>query len=284
MKKSILAALTVLIFFSCKEHPKSWQLSQMLEIEGVNSIGITHRSDGIWLSDGDHHRVVRIDENGEITETIDSLDRPMHIATNGDELLIPQYGNDEVLRWKENVVKIIAISDSLDAPAGVWRDGKETVIADFYNHRILYSEDGVDWKSFGSEGKENGQFNYPTDVQLFGGEIWVADAYNNRVQVFDKSGTFLKKFGEADKLNAATGIFVSKEQVFVTDFENNRVVIYDHEGILQQELSENIEKPTDMVLVDGKLYVANYKNNRVNIYDWKEDLNPKKSKNKEANN
>ncbi len=112
----------------------------------------------------------------------------------------------------------------------------------------------------------------------------MADAYNNRVQVFDKSGTFLKKFGEAEKMNASTGIYVSKEQLFVTDFENNRVLIYDHEGVLQQELSENIEKPTDMILVDGKLYVANYKNNRVNIYDWKEDLNPKKSKNKEVNN
>ncbi|MFC7356658.1 NHL repeat-containing protein [Jejudonia soesokkakensis] len=269
MKYTILFIATTLMLFSCKEEPKSWQHSKTILVEGVNPIGIAHTPNGIWLSDGDHNRVVRIDENGNVEESIDSLDRPMHISSDGYEISIPQYGNDVILRWKENIVKEMAIEDSLDAPAGIWRTGEETAIADFYNNRILYSKDNLEWISFGKEGKAEGDFYYPTDVQITKDAIWVADAYNNRVQVFDKSGNFQKVIGVDQKMNAATGIFVSETALFVTDFENDRVLVFDHEGTLLQEIKEHIAKPTDLILIDSKLYVANYRTSELNVFEWK---------------
>lgn len=270
MKHSILLLAAAFLFFSCKEKPKNWQLSKTIKVEGVNPIGIAHTPEGIWLSDGDHNRVVRINDAGAIEQSIDSLDRPMHISSDEYELTIPQYGNDVIMRWKESIVKEMAIDDSLDAPAGVWRTGNETAIADFYNNRILYSANNTDWISFGKEGKAEGDFYYPTDVQITKDAIWVADAYNNRVQVFDKQGNFQKVIGVDQKMNAATGIFVSETTLFVTDFENDRVLVFDHEGNLQQEIKEHIEKPTDLLLIDGKLHVINYRNSELNIFEWKE--------------
>ena len=272
MKNLIIAALAVLTLYACKEEekPKSWQLNHTITTQGVNPIGIAHSPEGIWLSDGDHNRVVLIDENGKVRRSIDSLDRPMHISSENNEVVIPQYGNDEIIRWKENVVKIMAIEDSLDAPAGVWRTGTETAIADFYNNRILYSENGTDWISFGKEGKAEGEFYYPTDVQITDDRIWVADAYNNRIQAFDKTGKFLQQMGADQKMNAATGIYVSEKNVFVTDFENDRILVFDLNGTLQQELSENIAKPTDLILINDKLHVINYRNGKVNVFEWKE--------------
>ncbi|PKA82488.1 NHL repeat-containing protein [Ulvibacter sp. MAR_2010_11] len=280
MKYFISVAIVIATLMSCqtKEAPKSWQLAKVIKTEGVNPIGIAATSDGIWLSDGDHNRLVLINENGAILKSIDSLERPMHISSFNNELIIPQYGNDVVMRYNASEMEMVTVKDSLDAPAGADFKGDEIAIADFYNNRILYAKDGINFISFGKEGKAEGDFYYPTDVQITTDRIWVADAYNNRVQAFDKEGKFVTVIGANEKMNAATGIYVSEKEVFVTDFENNRVLVYDHTGVLQQALSESIEKPTDAILVDGKLYISNYRGSKITVYEWKEAAAPSKEK------
>lgn len=254
------------------EKEQTWQLSETIELEGINPIGIASSSDGIWLSDGDHNRVVLIDEQGKTLKTIDSLERPMHIATVGDEIIIPQYGNDEVVRFRENIKTVITTQDSLDAPAGVDVRGNQIAIADFYNNKIHYSSNGTDWLTFGKEGKADGDFYYPTDVQITENEIWVADAYNNRVQSFTKNGTHTRTIGVDQEMNAATGIFIAGSEIFVTDFENNRIVVFDMAGRFKQEIKGGITKPTDVLLVGNKLYVTNYKGANLTVYTLQEAL------------
>jgi DNA-binding beta-propeller fold protein YncE len=190
----------------------------------------------------------------------------MHIDSYEETLFVPLYGNDMVARISGAAFRALTINDSLDAPAGVSVRGKEYAIADFYNHRILYASDGTNFLSFGTEGKAGGQFYYPTDVQITESHIWVADAYNNRVQVFTKDGQPVRTIGEAQKMNAATGIFVGEHELFVTDFENNRILVFNHEGELLQTIAEGVEKPTDVLVRDGKLYIANYKSGNLQIF------------------
>ncbi|XP_035672317.1 tripartite motif-containing protein 2-like [Branchiostoma floridae] len=45
---------------------------------------------------------------------------------------------------------------------------------------------------FGQEGSQQGQFNEPRDVAVSGDRLYVADTFNNRVQVFDLSGNFCR--------------------------------------------------------------------------------------------
>ena len=85
--------------------------------------------------------------------------------------------------------------------------------------------------------------------------------------MFDKKGGFLQMMGQNQKMNAATGIFVSVDEVFVTDFENNRVLVFNMTGELLQVLNDQIEKPTDMMIKDDMLYVINYRNGKLNIFD-----------------
>ena len=281
--KSFLYVLTVLlVLISCKEEsPKQmgWVYSHNIPVKGVNPIGIATAQDGLWLSDGDHFRVVKVNGQGAIIQSIDSLDRPMHIATHKEQLVIPQYGNDEVIRFsmdqtgKENQI-LISLADSLDAPAGADIKGNEIAIADFYNNKVHYAGSDITWISFGKEGKADGMFYYPTDVQITQDAIWVADAYNNRLQKFTKTGAHLLTVGEEQKMNAATGIFVSETQVFSTDFENNRVLVFSLDGTYVQELKEQISKPTDMLIKEGTLYIANYKSSSLSVYAWRK-LPPK---------
>lgn len=278
MRFFIIVLFVGLGFLSCKEEQKemSWQHTKVIALDGVHPIGIAQGKTGLWLSDGDKNRVVLINQEGSIEQTIDSLDRPMHIDATGDVLMIPQYGNDEVIIIEDNGSQFpVRIKDSLDAPAGVSFIGDEVAIADFYNNQIHYSKKGfsIDDDSvitFGKEGKADGDFYYPTDVQITKNNIWVADAYNNRVQVFDKKGNHIKTIGQDQKMNAATGIYVSEDSLFVTDFENNRVLVFDLEGIFKQELKTGISKPTDILLVADTLYITNYKEGNLSVYRWLE--------------
>ncbi len=262
----------ILMLASCKEKealPTAWTFARTIQLDGVYPIGIAEMEGKLWLSDGDNNRLVQIDKMGRIEQIIDSLDRPMHLDAQDGTLFVPLYGTDNITIIANGSLDLLALKDSLDAPAGFSIYKSEKAIADFYNNRILY-QNGSDWISFGNEGKAEGEFYYPTDVQITDSLIWVADAYNNRVQVFDKTGNFLKMMGQDQKMNAATGIFVSETEVFVSDFENDRILIFDMEGGLKQELSKNIEKATDMLIVDNELYVINYRNGQVNIFELKE--------------
>jgi hypothetical protein len=38
-------------------------------------------------------------------------------------------------------------------------------------------------------------------------------------------------------------------------------------GNLKQEILKNIEKATDLLIMNNKLYVINYKNGQINVFD-----------------
>ncbi|AXT19069.1 hypothetical protein D7030_14435 [Flavobacteriaceae bacterium AU392] len=269
MKKILIMLSFTVIIASCnsskKEIAKKWVLQETINIDEVNPIGITLKGEELWLSDADHNRLVNIDNKGNILKIIDGFDRPMHISANATSIYVPQYGSDTIAIVNKDVRKVLPIEIKLDAPAGVSNFKNEIAIADFYNNQIHYFN-GTQWNSFGSEGNANGQFYYPTDVQITLDEIWVADAYNHRVQVFDKTGNFLKAIAYNQGINAATGIYVSENEVFVTDFENDRVLIFDHQGNLKQQLKDQVHKPTDMIIKGETLYTLNYRKGTLNSY------------------
>ncbi|MGB3591259.1 MAG: NHL repeat-containing protein [Nonlabens sp.] len=269
--------LTALVLFvSCKnagEQPstkeKKWTYERTIELDSIRPIGIASSGKEYYLSDGDHNRIVKLDGDFQVLKSFENLDRPMHIdlkKTDGvEELLIPEYGSDGILHLTTEGRKYLNIPDSLDAPAGISSFKDELAIADFYNNRILYYN-GENWSSFGKPGKDHGQFNYPTDVQITENYIFVADAYNNRVQVFTRDGVFVNAIGEDQDMNAATGIFVNADDLFITDFENNRVFNYSIEGNLKSILTDQIHKPIDLLTQDGKLLIANYQQAELVIY------------------
>lgn len=90
--------------------------------------------------------------------------------------------------------------------------------------------------SFGTPGTGDGQFADPAAIALdSAGNIWVADASNNRVQKFNPAGTLLLKFGTYGtangQFNNPQGIACdSADNVYVTDRDNNRVQKFNSAG------------------------------------------------------
>ena len=89
--------------------------------------------------------------------------------------------------------------DAFDGPADVFAaPNGDFFVADGYrNSRVVqFSKEGKFIKIIGGvKGSEPGQFNLPHAVVLDSkGRIIVADAENNRIQVFDPSGKFLEQW------------------------------------------------------------------------------------------
>lgn len=261
--KYLLGLFVLISFYSCQK--KVWTYSKTIELGSVTPIGLTAIGNHLWVSDGDNNQLVYLNDKGEILMKEKGFERPMHITTDGVSIYIPEYGKDQITILKGINRSTMTLGDSLDAPAGIHYANENFAIADFYNHRILFGN-GNKWISFGKEGKADGEFYYPTDVHIANQKIYVADAYNNRIQVFDLFGNHQKTIGQEEKINAATGIFVSSTQIFITDFENDRVLIFDLEGQLVQEISDRLEKPTDVLLNGDLLYITNYKGKNLMTY------------------
>lgn len=247
---------------------KSWQLQKVIDLGTVSPIGLTQYREQLWLTDGDNNKLVKINQQNQVEVVLENLEHPMHLDSDESQLYIPEYGADviTIVDERNNKSKVVFDVDNLDAPAGFSIYGNQMAIADFYNHQIHFY-DGNEWSIIGSKGTAESEFHYPTDVQITVDKIYVADAYNHRVQVFSKDGDSVQVIGEQDSMNASTGIYIDSSNIWVTDFENNRVLNYDLEGKLKQIIQENIDKPTDILLVNDKLYITNYGSKQLLVYE-----------------
>ncbi|MEM6724622.1 MAG: NHL repeat-containing protein, partial [Bacteroidota bacterium] len=263
MSKQYFLPLLLVLLFSCNQ-PASWEQVNYIELEGISPIGLVLQEGNFWIADGDNNRLVQLASDGTILSTIDGFERPMHLAEANGRLYIPEYGADQITVLEDTTRSIYPVKEKMDAPAGVAVYDKELGIVDFYNHRVLFFN-GSDWIIFGQKGKEDGAFDYPTDLHIGDDKIYIADAYNNRVQVFNKKGQHLLTFGEAEEMNAATGLTVYDDRVFVTDFENDRIMIYTLEGQFIQAIDE-VPKPIDVLFDQNKLYVAHFQDKAIGVY------------------
>lgn len=110
-------------------------------------------------------------------------------------------------------------------------------VADTGSHQVaVFRLDGKMLRTVGQRGTEQGQFNFPVDVDVDAeGNLYVLDSMNARVQVFDPEGVFLRAFGER---GTALGSFqIAKSlavgpsgQVYVTDSQAHRIVIFSLQG------------------------------------------------------
>ena len=93
----------------------------------------------------------------------------------------------------------------------------------------------------GTSGSKEGQFSSPfgVSVHYLTDDIFVADRSNHRVQVFDKDGKYLFKFGDRDgagKMNDPVRIDFYQNKVFVSQYTGGCLLVYDLNGTFLQQI------------------------------------------------
>lgn len=151
------------------------------------------------------------------------------------------------------------------------------LVADGGNHRVVVLErDGgvrlvigagrcaleepgqpgcVDPDGAGPRAKGDGQFNEPWGLAVgLAGEIFVADTWNGRIQVFDPRGRFLRAWGRfgrpaagdggQDRLYGPRGLALSADdELVVTDTGNKRLIFYAASGQPRRTLGPPVDVP-----------------------------------------
>ena len=154
---------------------------------------------------------------------------------------------------------------------------KKIAISEWHNCRILILNPDLTFhSSIGSYGSGNGQFKRPHDTAFDSvGNIYVTDAFNNCIQVFNPEGQFLRQFGMGDReLDFPTGINIgSDDTVYVVDNGNHRVLVFTREGNFLTSFGNQGDGPGQFkypcrITVDknGMIYVADTSNNRIQIF------------------
>ncbi len=141
-------------------------------------------------------------------------------------------------------------SDAIDAHGDVW-------VTDYSNDRVEeFSASGSFTEAIGFgvadgnkekfeicttscqagvAGSGNGQFSGPTGIAFYGGDLYVADYGNDRIEEFNEKGEYISKFGSkgtgAEQLEGPVSVAVnSSGDVWVGDLGNNRVDEFNSSG------------------------------------------------------
>jgi DNA-binding beta-propeller fold protein YncE len=129
-----------------------------------------------------------------------------------------------------------------------------------------------------------GRLHYPTDLAWSDGTLVVADAYNNRIQVFSEDGQPLDRWGGIfgsgvpgsgrGSFRVATGVAIDgSSRVYVADFQNHRIQVFSREGAFLTAFGSHgsdpgqFNRPTDLDFgPDGRIYVVDSGNDRIQVF------------------
>lgn len=134
--------------------------------------------------------------------------------------------------------------------------------------------------AFGSSGVGDAQFDHPAGVAVdAGGNVWVVDRDNDRVERFDQAGAYQGSFGSSGsgdgEFEQPTDIAFDPEgNLWVVDTGNNRIEKFDAEGGYQAEFGSpgsgegQFSSPESIAIdADGNVWVGDTYNARLQEFD-----------------
>ena len=151
------------------------------------------RDNNVWITDNGDHQVMKFTREGKLLLTLGIKGKP---ATDDKTFNRP--------------------TDIAFAPSG------EFYVSDGYgNSRVVkFSKDGKYLLTWGKKGSAPGEFDIPHSIAVDSkGTVYVSDRENNRIQIFDPNGKFLRQFTH---LGATQNIFITpKDEMWIITHRNN---------------------------------------------------------------
>lgn len=219
---------------------------------------------------------------------LESLQLPVGVATDAKgNIYVADGEHGKIFVFKPDG----SYDSDLDSPKWLMRPSglaidkarQRLYVADTPSHdvKVFDLEKRAVLKTIGERGDQNGEFNYPAFVAVDkAGRLYVTDALNSRIQVFDLDGRFLMAFGKkgdgTGDLSAPKGVGVDSEgHIYVADADFDNLQIFDEKGRLLLFLGSSGQAagkfwlPTGLFVDDrDRIYVADSYNKRVQIFQY----------------
>ena len=153
----------------------------------------------------------------------------------------------------------------------------EIAVSDVDNHKIhLFKSDGTHIRSFGGEGTQPGEFNWPAGIAFHGNDIIVAEQHNHRVQEVSKQGQYLSHFSEKGsldhQLDVPCGLSIDSDgNVLVADYENKLIKIFSDGGQFLSKIGKegSFTGPFHCIQHDNYLIVSDSGDHSVKLFNRK---------------
>lgn len=270
--------------FLAGEKPKA---TQILE---PNGIAVSDDGNVLYVSDHAQDTVFVFDFGKKQFRALGPLEAPAGVALDSDNnLYVVEQNTKNIVVFDPSGKQIRTFTDkSLQRPNGlaIDRQRRRLYVADAAHtksddHSVkIFSLDGaLIGKIGGSKGNAPGHFMFPTYVWVGeGGEVYVTDSMNCRVQEFTPNGDYLATLG---KRGDAWGEFERPKGVAVDSFSNVYVVdsgwsnvqIFNPKGRIllffggRGPIPGMLKNPTAIAIDKGNhIFVGDYLNHRVEEY------------------
>lgn len=127
---------------------------------------------------------------------------------------------------------------------------------------------------WGEQGFDPGQFRDPTGIAVTADEVFVSDARNSRIQVFDHEGRFKRQIAgngiPGAELGRPMNLSIHDDELYAADYWNDRIQVYGLNGTHHRNIGSSGSEPGQFdspggvaVNAQHELYVADFYNQRV---------------------
>lgn len=165
----------------------------------------------LYIADIERHQIVIFDEFGKYFESFGDVknSKPVDVFVTKNKIWVCDIKMKKIhIHDKKSYKLLYSIPDaepntpeSLYNPNNIYITDEHVYVTDFGDFKVKkYTKDGVFVKSFGSYGRNHGQFVRPKGIAVDKeGNLYVADAGFENVQIFNEQGNLLLFFGGSYK-------------------------------------------------------------------------------------
>ncbi|XP_033106663.1 tripartite motif-containing protein 2-like [Anneissia japonica] len=296
----------------CSDVEGDWQTTRAVHIKGspvnvndVGTLGIVHTIDNI--SDYKEHNIenvtdVVLDTEGNILVSSFSKDilkfnqsgsfvTRIQVPQDVQVYRMHQMGDGHIV-YTDVLRKCVVMCDDkfqeiqsfgkgiIKYPIGLTVNNELRVlyVADDETHCVFKFnvDDGSLLGKIGSEGSEVCQMNEPQDVTLTKeGHVIVADLVNQRIQMFDASGRFMRilvgQGGEDSEIVNPYGVTMDEDENLIVS-SNHKVQLFDKNGMFIKRIDDGgLDIPCGITVISKRprrVAVADHGANNVKIFNY----------------
>ena len=248
-------------------YPKKeqWELLKEIDIPGLKPLGIATGFGWIFVSDTVNSKVVAIiPEKNNKTFSIIENTKAAYVNSRSSKAIFPLVDKDSIFVYTGHPdLYKMEFPVKLNDPTSFDGFTRFDCYVVEKGGNKLYRMKEAEYSSTSTAGDI--KLNEPSDVHISGVNLYLSDSGNKSVHVFDMDLNYLRSMGSSDIFDYPTGITSDGSNIFVCDQARDIIAVFNNEGKLLYTIDSNINKPSDIYFLNGRLYVANTEGKTISI-------------------
>jgi DNA-binding beta-propeller fold protein YncE len=210
----------------------------------VSPVGVALGAETAYVTDSARGNLYLFDHKGQLLKTVSDLQRPTGLAYDSasGRLFVAETLAHRVVVFDKEGNRLFEFGargtevGEFNFPSHLFVSGDKLLVNDNMNFQIkTFTLDGHELAVFGKHGDSSGQFSQPKGVAADSmGNIYVAGATIDRIQIFSAEGVFLLAFGGEGNMPGnflmPAGITIANDLIYVADSYNGRVQVFQFLG------------------------------------------------------